>query len=570
MAQDPAILQMIYSAAEKYGVPPEEVATIASIESNFNPKATSPVGAKGVMQLMDPTAKMLGVQNSYDPAQNIDAGVRYFKQLKDRYNGDSELAAMAYNSGPGRADKYGKNYQYYPQETQKYREKFLAGVGGQAQTPSGEQVFNPDTLNALLSTSQQLPDPSQFQMQIPKENGVDKFNKVAATIGNVGGSLANIIGAVKGNYGVGNPLLESTSAQLADDQKRKLIQQQMQQYNQFLTNSNVPVEARLAAAYEKLGVPSGVIASLLPTNKVEQAQKLANLIKTTKDIGGIDAEQQAKQLQNIKLLQEVTGTKPEERTSEAKNLDMYIKLGEELDQLRQQGKDNTPTFKAKEALYNKQTKAELTPDRVSRMEQTLFSETGAGTKYNAAHQSLQYLNQFEDILKDITPEDFGRVGGNVQKLLYKVKGDAGVAAYESLKEIIASKVTRQVLGEKGNLNEQENKRALNMTDLITSNKDEMIAKIDVLRKGFENAARSYYGQINLASKRFDPNNPDKFREEWVGMGSLLGTPDQVLRGTRTVKFQNNNSVPAPVQQGEVPKNLGQFEQGADGVWRLKQ
>ncbi len=89
MAQDPAILQMVYNAAQKYGVSPEEVATIASIESNFNPKATSPVGAKGVMQLMDPTAKMLGVQNSYDPAQNIDGGVRYFKQLKDRYNGDS-------------------------------------------------------------------------------------------------------------------------------------------------------------------------------------------------------------------------------------------------------------------------------------------------------------------------------------------------------------------------------------------------------------------------------------------------------------------------------------------------
>jgi soluble lytic murein transglycosylase-like protein len=75
------------------------------VESNYNVHAVSNKGAEGLMQLMPPTARMMGVSNSFDPQQNIEAGVKYLKYLKDMYK-DDRLALAAYNAGPGAVDKY--------------------------------------------------------------------------------------------------------------------------------------------------------------------------------------------------------------------------------------------------------------------------------------------------------------------------------------------------------------------------------------------------------------------------------------------------------------------------------
>lgn len=90
---------IILQAANRYQVDPALVNAIIMAESGYNPKAVSKRGARGLMQLMPETAQALGVKDSFNPEQNIDGGVRYFKQLVNQFNGDVKLALAAYNAG---------------------------------------------------------------------------------------------------------------------------------------------------------------------------------------------------------------------------------------------------------------------------------------------------------------------------------------------------------------------------------------------------------------------------------------------------------------------------------------
>ena len=97
---------IILAAANQYKVNPTIIRAIIMAESGFNPKAISKKGARGLMQLMPRTAKSLGVKDSFNPEQNIHAGVKYFSQLLEKFNGDPSLALAAYNAGSRKVKKY--------------------------------------------------------------------------------------------------------------------------------------------------------------------------------------------------------------------------------------------------------------------------------------------------------------------------------------------------------------------------------------------------------------------------------------------------------------------------------
>ena len=115
--------ELLNQAAAKEGLDASLLKAVAQAESNLNPLAVSSAGAKGIMQLMDGTARELGVTDAFDPAQNIAAGAKYLKQMLSRFGGDVTRAVAAYNAGPGSVEASGGIPPYA--ETQSYVQKVL-------------------------------------------------------------------------------------------------------------------------------------------------------------------------------------------------------------------------------------------------------------------------------------------------------------------------------------------------------------------------------------------------------------------------------------------------------------
>ena len=123
------IANAVRSASEKYDVDPNLILAVIQTESYFNPNIKSSAGAVGLMQIMPSNFKHLGISNGYDIEDNVNAGTKLLREYMDKYNGDIEMALMAYNGGPTRMANRGvksvNDIYKMPKETQNYVPKVM-------------------------------------------------------------------------------------------------------------------------------------------------------------------------------------------------------------------------------------------------------------------------------------------------------------------------------------------------------------------------------------------------------------------------------------------------------------
>ncbi len=114
---------LVHEASQRWGVSPALVHAVITAESNYDPEALSRAGAMGLMQLMPGTARRFGVADPWDPEQNVHGGVRYLRELLDRFQ-NLKLALAAYNAGEGAVEQHGNQVPPY-EETQTYVQRVM-------------------------------------------------------------------------------------------------------------------------------------------------------------------------------------------------------------------------------------------------------------------------------------------------------------------------------------------------------------------------------------------------------------------------------------------------------------
>jgi hypothetical protein len=117
----PEINDLVEQTASRLQIDPQLVHAIIKVESEYDPKAVSRKGAMGLMQLIPETAQRFGVENPFNPKENIEGGVSYLKYLLDLYRGDLSLSLAAYNAGEGAVQRFGGIPSFV--ETQDYVRK---------------------------------------------------------------------------------------------------------------------------------------------------------------------------------------------------------------------------------------------------------------------------------------------------------------------------------------------------------------------------------------------------------------------------------------------------------------
>ncbi len=166
LGENVSLDEIFNEAAKKYDVPVDLLKAIGKQESNFNPDAVSRCGAQGIMQLMPRTAASLGVEDSFDPKQNIMGGAKYISQLLDKYDGNASLALAAYNAGSNNVAKYGGIPPF--KETQDYVKKVLGYM--QEGVNAGGTVTVKQSTNSAAS----LPDIAAIKSNLVRTETEDE------------------------------------------------------------------------------------------------------------------------------------------------------------------------------------------------------------------------------------------------------------------------------------------------------------------------------------------------------------------------------------------------------------
>ncbi|MEJ5330094.1 MAG: lytic transglycosylase domain-containing protein [Desulfobaccales bacterium] len=154
----PELERLLTQAARRHGVEERLVRAVLRRESGGNPRAVSPKGALGLMQLMPETARLLGVADPFDPAANLDGGVRYLKYCLRRFGGDPVLALAAYNAGPEAVEKHG-GVPPYP-ETRQYVAAVLKDWQGPGWQPEAPPPPEPPERWRLPAPAWKIPPPT--------------------------------------------------------------------------------------------------------------------------------------------------------------------------------------------------------------------------------------------------------------------------------------------------------------------------------------------------------------------------------------------------------------------------
>ncbi len=146
--------EQIRRASDATGVDTDFVHSVIQHESNFNPRAVSPKGAQGLMQLMPGTARQLGVNNAFDPAANIQGGSQYLRELLLRYQGNAAKALAAYNAGPAAVDRY-QGVPPYP-ETRRYVARVITSYNKRKRSAAAISVAQHVTAKTQSAPATQL------------------------------------------------------------------------------------------------------------------------------------------------------------------------------------------------------------------------------------------------------------------------------------------------------------------------------------------------------------------------------------------------------------------------------
>jgi soluble lytic murein transglycosylase-like protein len=136
-----ALNDLVNGAGERNQIDPAFINSVIRAESNFNSRAVSKKGARGLMQLMPQTAGQLGVTNAFDPQANVEGGTKYLRELLEKYNFDVVKALAAYNAGPERVDRYRGVPPYY--ETQTYIARIIRDFNRQKLAENPELAKKP-------------------------------------------------------------------------------------------------------------------------------------------------------------------------------------------------------------------------------------------------------------------------------------------------------------------------------------------------------------------------------------------------------------------------------------------
>lgn len=188
----PATLpEIIEGLAKQAGVPPALALSVAETESNFNPAAVSPNGARGIFQLMPDTAAEMGVTDIDDPIQNINGGLKYLNTLNQKYGGDVAKIIAAYNAGPGRVDAGGD----LPPETQAYVSNVLAGLSKRTRAAVGATSAQAPSAAAAAPAAPPAAKPGILRRMVgafdPRTD--EGLTNVASTVGGVAGGIPGAV-----------------------------------------------------------------------------------------------------------------------------------------------------------------------------------------------------------------------------------------------------------------------------------------------------------------------------------------------------------------------------------------